>query len=224
MAVNHDPRCKQCRREGVKLFLKGDKCFTKCTLDKMSRDGKTKLRDKPPGQQGAPTYQKKMTEYGTQLREKQKMRRIYRVLELQFRNYLTEAMRRPGVTGENLFQLLEIRLDNVIYRLGLASSRAQARQLVSHRFYTVNGKRVNIPSYLLKPGDIIGVHESKSAAGITKETRDRLHTRRTVPTWLDISRDTLEGRVVAIPSLMDIKTQYDVRDIKENLIIEFYSR
>ncbi len=224
MAVNHDPRCRQCRREGTKLFLKGEKCFTKCTLDKTSRDGKTKLRDKPPGMHGSPTFQKKMTEYGTQLREKQRMRRIYRVLELQFRNYLTEAMRRPGVTGENLFQLLEVRFDNVIYRLGLASSRAQSRQMISHRFFTINGKRVNIPSYMIKPGDVIGIHESKSTTGIVKETRERMHTRRAIPTWLDLNRDTMEGRLIAVPALIDIKSMYDVRDVKENLIIEFYSR
>jgi small subunit ribosomal protein S4 len=224
MAVNHDPRCRQCRREGVKLFLKGDKCFTKCTLDKTARDGKTKMRDKPPGMHGAPTFQKKMTEYGTQLREKQKLRRVYRVLENQFQNYLQEALRRPGVTGENLLQLLEIRLDNVIYRLGLAPSRAQARQMVSHRHFTVNGRRVNIPSYMLKPGDVIGVHETMNSSGAVKEARERLHTRRTVPTWLDLNRDTLEGRLIAIPAMTDIKSMYDVRDIKENLIIEFYSR
>ena len=133
MADNHDPRCRQCRREGVKLYLKGDKCYTRCTLDKTSKDGKTRWRDKPPGwgsgagQQSSSTFQKKITEYGQQLREKQKLRRIYRVLENQFHNYLEEALRQPGVTGENLLRLLETRFDNVIYRLGMASSRAQAR-------------------------------------------------------------------------------------------------
>jgi small subunit ribosomal protein S4 len=220
MADNHDPRCRQCRREGVKLYLKGDKCYTKCTLDKTSKDGKTKWRDKPPGMHGAPTFQKKMTEYGVQLREKQKLRRIYRVLENSFRNYLTEALRRPGVTGENLLQLLETRLDNVIYRFGLAASRAQARQMVTHRHFTVNGRRVNIPSYILKPGDVIGVHETMTKNGGIKEARDRvLSVKRGLPLWLDFNAQTLEGRVVAMPTRDQIDTQ-----VKEQLIIEFYSR
>jgi small subunit ribosomal protein S4 len=218
MADNHDPRCRQCRREGAKLYLKGDKCYKHCTLEKTSKDGKTKWRDKPPGMHGAPAFQKKLTEYGVQLREKQKLRRIYRVLENQFRNYLTEALRRPGVTGENLLQLLETRLDNVIYRLGLAASRAQARQMVTHRHFTVNGQRVNIPSYLLKPGDVIGVHESMTKNGGIKEARDRV-LRKGLPEWLDFNVQTLEGRVVAIPSRDQIDTQ-----VREQLIIEFYSR
>lgn len=218
MANNHDPRCRQCRREGVKLFLKGDKCYTKCTLDKTSRDGKTKWRDKPPGMHGSPAFQKKMTEYGVQLREKQKLRRIYRVLENQFRNYLQEALRRPGVTGENLLQLLELRLDNVIYRLGLASSRAQARQMVTHRHFTVNGQRVNIPSYIVKPGDVIGVHESMTKSGAIREARERL-TKRGLPVWLDLNIQTLIGRVMAVPTRDQIDT-----NVREQLIIEFYSR
>lgn len=219
MADNHDPRCRQCRREGVKLYLKGDKCYTKCTLDKTSRDGRTKWRDKPPGMQTAPAFQKKITEYGQQLREKQKLRRIYRVLEIQFRNYLTEALRRPGVTGENLLQLLELRLDNVIFRLGLASSRAQARQMVSHRHFTVNGQRVNIPSYMVNPGDVIGVHESMSRSGGIKEARERIHTKRSLPEWLDLNVNALEGRVMAVPTRDQIDT-----NVREQLIIEFYSR
>src|SRR5205823_13433010 len=148
MANNSDPRCRQCRREGVKLFLKGEKCVLHCTLDK-------EKRKKPPGQHGSNVIQRKLTEYGVQLREKQKLRRIYRVLESQFRNYMSEAERRKGVTGENLLQLLEMRLDNVIYRLGLASSRALARQMTSHRCFTINGRRVNIPSYQVRVGDVI---------------------------------------------------------------------
>jgi small subunit ribosomal protein S4 len=220
MADNHDPRCRQCRREGAKLYLKGDKCYTKCTLDKTSKDGKTKWRDKPPGMHGAPAFQKKMTEYGVQLREKQKLRRIYRVLENSFRNYLTEALRRPGVTGENLLQLLETRLDNVIYRFGLAASRAQARQMVTHHHFTVNGRRVNIPSYILKPGDVIGVHETMTKNGGIKVARDRvLSVKRGLPVWLDFNAQTLEGRIVAMPTRDQIDTQ-----VKEQLIIEFYSR
>ena len=223
MADNHDPRCRQCRREGVKLYLKGDKCFTRCTLDKTSRDGKTQWRNKPPGQHGLPTYQKKTTEYGHQLREKQKLRRIYRVLENQFRNYLSEALRRPGVTGENLLQLLETRMDNVIYRLGFAASRAQARQMVTHRHFTVNGRRMNIPSYILQPGDVIGVHETMTRNEGVKLARERV-LKRSVPGWLDVNPQALEGRIVAVPSLEEIKASGDVRDIREQLIIEFYSR
>lgn len=223
MADNHDPRCRQCRREGLKLYLKGDKCFTKCTLDKPSKDGKTQWRNKPPGQHGAPAYQKKTTEYGHQLREKQKLRRIYRILENQFRNYLTEALRRPGVTGENLLQLLETRMDNVIYRLGFAASRAQARQMVTHRHFTVNGERMNIPSYILQPGDVIGVHESMTKNEGVKEARNRV-LKRSIPAWLDINANALEGRVVSVPTLVEIKASGDVREVNEQLIIEFYSR
>ena len=221
MAINHDPRCKQCRREGVKLYLKGDKCYTKCTLDR-SKDGKTNWRMKVPGfgsgagQTG--TFQKKQTEYGKQLREKQKLRRIYRVMEGQFRLYLEEALRLPGVTGENLMQLLETRLDNVIFRLGMASSRAQARQMVSHRHFTVNGKRVNIPSYILKPGDLVGVHESMLQNGSIKEARERVH-KRSLPQWLEFNMQSFVGRMVVPPTRDQIDT-----DVNEQLIIEFYSR
>jgi small subunit ribosomal protein S4 len=218
MADNHDPRCRQCRREGEKLYLKGEKCYTKCTLDKTSRDGRTKWRDKPPGMHGSPAFQKKITEYGHQLREKQKLRRIYRVLENQFRNYLDEALHRPGVTGENLLQLLELRFDNVVYRLGMASSRAQARQMVTHRHFTINGRRVNIPSYIVKPGDVIGVHESMNRNGGIREARDRVH-KRSLPQWLDLNVQTLEGHILSIPTRDQIDT-----NVREQLIIEFYSR
>jgi small subunit ribosomal protein S4 len=211
MAINKDPRCRQCRREGEKLFLKGTKCVTHCTLDK-------EKRRKPPGQHGSNVVQKKLTEYGVQLREKQKLRRIYRVMEGQFRNYLTEATRRGGVTGENLMQLLELRLDNAIYRLGLASSRAMARQLVSHRFFTVNGRRVNIPSYQLRPGDVITVHESKSQTDAVKEIRAKIHTRG-LPEWLEMDNTNLVGKVVSVPTRDQINT-----DVEEQLIVEFYSR
>jgi small subunit ribosomal protein S4 len=167
---------------------------------------------------GSPAFQKKITEYGQQLREKQKLRRIYRVLENQFRNYLEEALRLPGVTGENLMQLLELRLDNVVYRLGLASSRAQARQMVTHRHFTVNGHRVNIPSYVVKPGDQIGVHETMSKNGGVREARDRVMRHR-IPAWLDVNAQTLEGRVLSVPTRDQIDT-----NVREQLIIEFYSR
>lgn len=211
MAINKDPRCRQCRREGEKLFLKGTKCVTHCTLDK-------EKRRKPPGQHGSNVVQKKLTEYGVQLREKQKLRRIYRVMEGQFRGYLTEATRRGGVTGENLMQLLELRLDNAIYRLGLASSRAMARQLVSHRFFTVNGRRVNIPSYQLRPGDVIAVHETKSQTDAVKEIRAKIHTRG-LPEWLEMDNTNLVGKVVSVPTRDQINT-----DVEEQLIVEFYSR
>jgi small subunit ribosomal protein S4 len=167
---------------------------------------------------GSTVVQKKLTEYGVQLREKQKLRRIYRVLETQFRNYLAEAERRRGVTGENLLQLLELRLDNVVYRLGLAGSRAQARQMVSHRFFTVNGRRVNIPSYQVRVGDTIGIHESKSQTGIVKEAREKWHTR-PLPDWLEFNGTDMVGKVLAVPSRDQIDT-----DIQEQLIVEFYSR
>lgn len=223
MADNHDPRCRQCRREGLKLYLKGDKCFTRCTIDKQSRDGKTKWRDKPPGMHGQPAFSRKVTEYGQQLREKQKLRRVYRVLEKPFRNYLEEALRLPGVTGENLLRLLETRFDNVVYRLGLAASRAQARQMVTHRHFTVNGQRVNIPSYTLKPGDVIGVHETMSRNGGVREARERV-IRKSLPVWLDFNAQTMEGRVMSLPSLDELKAAGDITHIREQLIIEFYSR
>ena len=211
MANNSDPRCRQCRREGDKLFLKGEKCVKHCTLDK-------EKRRKPPGMHGSTFIQKKMTEYGQQLREKQKLRRMYRVLEGQFRAYMGEAERRRGVTGENLLQLLETRLDNVVFRLGLAASRAQARQLVSHRFFTVNGRRVNIPSYQVREGDVVGVHESKSQTGIMKEAREKAHTR-PIPAWLEYNNTEMVGRVLALPTRDQIDTA-----IQEQLIVEFYSR
>lgn len=195
----------------MKLFLKGEKCVRHCTLDKDKRR-------KPPGMHGAAVAQKKLTEYGVQLREKQKLRRIYRVLEGQFRHYLTEAERRKGVTGENLLQLLETRLDNIVYRLGIASSRAQARQMVSHRFFTVNGRRVNIPSYQVRAGDVIAVHESKSQTEIIREARARAHTRG-LPEWLEFNTTELTGRVLALPTRDQIDT-----DVQEQLIVEFYSR
>jgi small subunit ribosomal protein S4 len=211
MANNSDPRCRQCRREGEKLFLKGEKCVLHCTLDK-------EKRKKPPGMHGSNVIQRKLTEYGVQLREKQKLRRIYRVLERPFRNYLSEATRREGVTGENLLQLLELRLDNVIYRLGLASSRALSRQLVTHRFFTVNGRRVNIPSYQVRPGDVIVVHPSKSQTDIIKVARQKSHTRG-LPEWLEYDNREMVGKVVALPNRGQIDTT-----IQEQLIVEFYSR
>ncbi|MDE2127562.1 MAG: 30S ribosomal protein S4 [Armatimonadetes bacterium] len=218
MANNHDPRCRQCRREGAKLYLKGDKCYKHCTMEKPSKDGKTRFRDKPPGMHGAPTFQRKVTEYGQQLREKQKLRRIYCVLERPFRNYMSEAQRRAGVTGENLLQLLEARLDNVVYRMGLAASRAQARQMVTHRHFTVNDRPVNIPSFEMRAGDTVGVAPSMRAKGGITEARQRVHRQRP-PNWITFDTNQMQGTVVTLPSRDQIDT-----DVREQLIIEFYSR
>ena len=208
MANNHDPRCRQCRREGVKLFLKGSRCYTKkCAIER---------RNFPPGQHGGGP-QKKMTEYATQLREKQKMKRYYRVLEKPFRNYLGEAERRRGVTGENLLTLLELRLDNVIYRLNFAASRAQARQLISHGHFTVNGRRVDIASFIVRVGDTIGVHEaSRKVAPILETLRG---VGRRAPDWLSFDVNALTGKVLAAPT----RDQIDA-PVEEQLIVEYYSR
>lgn len=204
-------KCRLCRREGAKLFLKGERCYTKkCAIEKEGRR-------KPPGQHGAMAANKKLTDYGKQLREKQKLRRIYRIEERPFRRYVDEAIRRPGVAGENLLQLLESRLDNVVYRLGLAVSRDQARQLVSHGFFLVNGRKVNIASYLLRPGDEIKVEEGKrNSEPISSNLQSRPSH---IPEWLVFDTQTLTGRVVARPARGQIET-----DIEEQMIIEFYSR
>lgn len=205
------PKCRLCRREGVKLFLKGERCYTKkCAIERENRR-------KPPGQHGAMAVSKKITEYGKQLREKQKLRRIYRIEERPFRTYVDEAIRRPGVAGENLLQLLEMRLDNVVYRLGLAVSRDQARQMVSHGFFTVNGRKVNIPSYQLRPGDeIAGADGKRDSEPIKSNLAGRGAN---VPEWLTFDATTLTGRVVARPTRDQIDT-----DVEEQMIIEFYSR
>ncbi|HOK54026.1 MAG TPA: 30S ribosomal protein S4 [Armatimonadota bacterium] len=209
MATQGTPVCRLCRREGEKLYLKGDKCFSrKCPVER---------RQYAPGQHGQ-ARQQKLSDYGIQLREKQKMRRIYGVREGQFRNYMKEAIRRRGVTGEILLQLLETRLDNVVYRLGIASSRAQARQLINHGHILVNGKRVDIPSFLVKPGNTVEVAESarkmppilasvESAGG------------RALPAWLQFDANQMKGTIVSTPVRDEIDT-----DVQESLIVEFYSR
>jgi small subunit ribosomal protein S4 len=207
MAVYNGPVCRLCRRDGVKLFLKGERCYTsKCAIER---------RKYPPGQHGQ--KQRKLAEYGQQLREKQKLKRIYRVLETPFANYFKEATRRKGVTGETLLQLLESRLDNVVYRLGYALSRRQARQLVNHGHFKVNGRRVNIPSYLTKPGDVITVAE-KSRRGAIEEAARTAGGRRT-PTWLSVDLNNFSGQVVSVPTRDQIDTQ-----VEEALVVEFYSR
>src|SRR4051812_26991398 len=208
MAVYSGPVCRLCRRDGVKLFLKGERCYTsKCAIER---------RKYPPGQHGQ--RQRKLAEFGIQLREKQKLKRIYRVLERQFRNYFKEAVRRKGVTGEILIQLLETRLDNVVYRLGLGLSRRQARQLVNHGHFTVNGKKVNIPSYQVRPGDAVAVAEKSKKAGAIVEAL--AHTAgRNVPVWLSLDTQAMSGTVQAVPTRDQIDTQ-----VNEALIVEFYSR
>ena len=201
--------CRLCRREGTKLFLKGEKCYSdKCALSK---------RPTPPGQHGQ-ARQRKVSEYGMQLREKQKARRAYGLLESQFHKTYERATSMKGVTGENLLSLLERRLDNVVYRLGFASTRREARQLVNHCHYTVNGKKVNIPSYQVKVGDVIAVREkSCSNNRFTKLKEDDGFV--AAPKWLDRDKNTLTGKVIALPTKEDIDFE-----IAEHLIDEYYSK
>lgn len=200
--------CKLCRREGAKLYLKGDRCYTgKCAIDR---------RSYAPGQHGQ--SRKKVTEYGLQLRAKQKARRIYGILEKQFRNYFVEANRQQGVTGDNLLRLLERRLDNVVYRLGLASSRNEARQLVTHGHFEVNGRKVNIPSFLVRVGDEVVVREGSRKSALVKEIVERA-AEKTPPAWLEYDAEQAKGRVIALPN----REQIDV-PVEEHLIVELYSR
>ena len=208
MARYKDSVCRLCRREGLKLYLKGDRCYTpRCAVER---------RAYAPGQHGQ--GRKKVSEYGLQLREKQKTRRIYGILEGQFRRYFDKAERQQGVTGENLLRLLERRLDNVIYRLGLGSSRNEARQLVRHGHFTVNGRKVNIPSYLLRAGDVIAVREKSKESPRIKELLERAADR-TPPAWLEYDADQATGRVIALPA----RDQIDA-PVQEHLIVELYSR
>lgn len=206
MARYTDATCKLCRREGMKLFLKGDKCYSdKCPVAR---------RPYAPGQHGQ--SKKKLTNYGTQLREKQKLRRHYGVLERQFEGYFEEAERMKGITGDNLLQLLERRLDNVVFRLGFASSRPQARQFVRHGHIQVNGKKVNIPSYIVKAGDVISIKEQSRSFEVIKSN---LEAATTVPDWLEINKDSYEGKVVSLP-----RREHVDLPIEEHLIVELYSR
>ncbi len=201
------PVCRLCRREGVKLFLKGEKCLTKCILDR---------RRQPPGQHGE--LRRKQTEYGKRLREKQKLRRIYNVREEQFIRYFEMAAKMPGNTGENFLQLLERRLDNVLYRLGFALSRNHARQLITHRHVLVNGQIVNVPSYLVDLGDSISIRpEMRDNPDVQQALTVRGDW--TVPSWLSRDSANLVGRVLSLPS----RDQIDV-PVDENLVVEFYSR
>ena len=208
MARYTGPACKLCRREGKKLYLKGERCTSgKCAIDR---------RSTAPGQHGA--AKKKMGEYGVQLREKQATRRYYGVLEKQFKNYYAEAERKEGMTGENLLILLERRLDNTVYRMGLAESHREARQLVLHAHFTLNGKKVNIPSILVKPGDVISVKESSRDSAKIKALAEALESK-TAPKWLDVDKTNLTAKVVSFPAREDIDFEFN-----EQLIVELYSK
>ena len=208
MARYTGPACKLCRREGKKLYLKGERCTSgKCALER---------RSTAPGQHGA--AKKKMGEYGMQLREKQTTRRYYGVLERQFKNYYEEADRKEGMTGENLLILLERRLDNTVYRMGLAESHKEARQLVLHAHFTLNGKKVNVPSILVKPGDVVAVKESSRASAKFKALAEALESKN-APKWLDVDKTNLQAKVVSFPAREDIDF-----DFNEQLIVELYSK
>lgn len=206
MARYTDANCRLCRREGQKLFLKGDRCYGgKCALER---------KNYAPGQHGQ--GRKKSSEYGLQLREKQKAKRFYGLQETQFRNLFDKAAARKGMTGENLLILLESRLDNVVYRLGLASSRKEARQLVVHSHFTLNGKKVNSPSLEVKAGDVIKVKEKSQSSPKFKEIKEMQIS---VPSWMTVDTEKLEGKVIALPTRADIDTP-----IAEHLIVELYSK
>lgn len=208
MARYTGPVCRICRREGAKLYLKGERCYTdKCGIER---------RGYAPGQHGQ--ARKKISEYGIQLREKQKARKTYGILENQFRNYFAKADRQQGITGENLLRLLERRFDNVIYRLGLGASRPESRQLVRHGHFLVNGKKVDIPSFLLKVGDVITVKEDSKKSPRIAELIENAG-RKSIPGWLEYDADQASAKVVALPNREDIDIP-----IQEHLIVELYSR
>jgi small subunit ribosomal protein S4 len=209
VARNLDPKCRQCRREGEKLFLKGEKCFTdKCAIEK---------RNFPPGQHGQKRTQR-LSDYGVQLREKQKLRRIYGILEGQFRGYYAEADRQKGITGENLLQLLESRLDNVAYRMGLGSSRTEARQIVRHNSIKVNGRRVNIPSFQVRPGDVVEVAD-RSKQQLRIKGAVEAAEQRGFPEWLEVDVKAMKGVYKARPQRDELPST-----INESLVVELYSK
>jgi small subunit ribosomal protein S4 len=208
MAGKHgDPVCRLCRREGEKLYLKGEKCYTKCTLER---------RPYPPGQHGQ-ARRRKVSDFGIQLRAKQRARRIYGVLETQFRNYYEDAAKTKGQTGLELLRRLELRLDNVVYRSGFGSSRAESRQLVSHRHFTVNGRPANVPSMLLRAGDVVAVRPRSTDIEPIQRSQEML-SNRTRPTWLETAGE-LSVRITAPPDRAEMEPL-----IEEHLIVEFYSR
>ena len=208
MSRYKDEQCRICRREGQKLFLKGSRCYTdKCSITR---------RNYAPGEHGQ--GRKKISEYGTQLREKQKTKAFYGVGEKQFRKYFEMAENKKGITGENLLQILESRLDNVVYRLGFGTSRAQARQLVNHGHFEVNGKKVDIPSYLTKAGDVISVREIKKDNKTIKENLEA-NAARPVPEWLEKDAEKMQGKVLRLASREDVDLP-----VEEHLIVELYSK
>lgn len=207
MAKYIGPKCRLCRREGEKLFLKGEKCFSKCTIEH---------RATPPGQHGQ--RRSRLSDYATQLREKQKLRRIYGILEGQFRLYYEEADRRRGSTGENLLQLLEGRMDNVVYRMGFAASRSEARQLVRHDAIKVNGKKVNIPSYQVRPGDVIVVDE-KARTQLRIQGALDMAQQRGFSDWIDVDAGKMQGVFKSRPERSDLPAE-----MNEHLIVELYSK
>lgn len=206
MARYTGPVCKLCRREGTKLFLKSDKCFSdKCPMAR---------RPYAPGQHGQ--GRKKLTNYGIQLREKQKAKRIYGVLESQFKGYYTKAESQKGIAGENLVRMLETRLDNVVFRLGFGGSRPEARQLVRHGHFTINGKKVNIPSYQMKVGDVIAVKDKSKSS---EKFKAMAEIATTTPNWLTVDKDKMEASIVALPQREDVDIP-----VNETLIVELYSK
>ncbi len=209
MARYTEASCRQCRREGMKVYLKGERCYStnKCAFER---------RPTPPGQHGK--RRTKLSEYGLQLREKQKVKRIYGVLEKQFAHYFDLAEKQKGITGSNLLEILETRLDNVVYRLGLATSRKEARQLVQHAHFLINGKKVNVPSYLVKEGDTIEVKAKSKKSPKFKEILEATENRAVAP-WLSADLDTLSGKVIGRPTREDIDVE-----IAEHLIVELYSK
>lgn len=209
MARYTEAVCKLCRREGTKLFLKGERCYTdKCGIVR---------RNYPPGQHGQARI--KLSEYALQLREKEKIRRIYGVLERQFRGYFVRAAQMKGITGDNLLQILERRLDNVVQRMGFAGSKKEARQLVRHRHVLVNGRRVNIPSYLLKAGDVIELHEKSRAIAHIQQNLSAVE-KRGFPSWLEIDKAALKGRVLSLPT----RDEVTLPTVKERHVVELYSK
>ena len=206
MGRDRSPKCKKCRREGMKLFLKGERCLTeKCSVER---------RSYPPGEHGRGRI--KQSEYLLQLREKQKARRFYGILEKQFRNYYEKAARQSGVTGESLLSMLELRLDNVVYRLGFAASRAQARQVIRHGHFLVNGRRVNIPSYQVRANDVVSLRPESPVEPVVRDATDLTAS---VPAWLQADHDNLTGKVLKAPEREEIDTP-----VQEQLIVELYSK
>lgn len=214
MARYTGPVCRLCRREGMKLYLKGARCEgPKCPIVK-----RQPAKNFPPGQHGQ-RRTRRPSEFGLQLREKQKVRRFYGVMESQFHKHFVEAERRGGVTGDNLLQILESRLDNVVYRMGFADSRRQARQLVRHGHFTVNGRKTNIPSFLVKPGDVVAVRTQSRGREYFTDYSEVLNTRR-APDWMTVDSNTLSGRVLSLPA----RDQIEVPAFNEALVVEHYSR